>query len=588
MPVLSKAEFDVLLAFAVGRSETQRAVAEETGMSLGAVNKTVKRLRESGYLDRSGCVTDAGRSVLEPYRVHSAVILAAGAASRFAPLSFERPRAMFEVRGEVLIERLIRQIREAGVDDITVVVGYMKESFFYLEDELDVNIVVNDEYANRNNSYSLWCARDKLSNTYVCPADQYYSRNVFKPYVYESCCTAVQTAGDFDGLVLALDKRGYVAGIAAGGRDSLRMQGPVYLNRSLSNSLLRILGEEIDLPETRAKLWDEVLAERVADIRLAAEVYGEGVIHEFDYVGDLAAFDRDFFANVDSRILDNICSTLDCAREEISSVEPVSAGLTNLSVLFEARGGKYVYRHPGNGTDEIINRRAEAHALSVAKRLGLDESFVYENPDEGWKISRYIEGCSEFDYHDRDQVARAMRLVRKLHRSGETSPWSFDFFEEAVKIASLLRGLSYPLPRDFASLEESVARLGEAMKADAGEPVLCHNDFYGPNLLVRGADMWLIDWEYSAMGDYACDIGNFVAQGSGYSVQETVDILDLYYGRPPTAEEKRHCLAAVSVVGYYWYVWAMYKEAMGNPVGEWLYVWYKAAKQFAAVALELY
>lgn len=44
----------------------------------------------------------------------------------------------------------------------------------------------------------------------------------------------------------------------------------------------------------------------------------------------------------------------------------------------------------------------------------------------------------------------------------------------------------------------------------------------------------------------------------------------------------------MSVVGYYWYVWAMYKEAMGNPVGEWLYVWYKAAKQFAAVALELY
>lgn len=219
-------------------------------------------------------------------------------------------------------------------------------------------------------------------------------------------------------------------------------------------------------------------------------------------------------------------------------MEPVSAGLTNLSVLFEVRGDKYVYRHPGHGTDEIVNRRAEAHALSVAKRLGLDESFVYENPDEGWKISRYIEGCSEFDYHDRDQVARAMRLIRELHRSGEISPWSFDFFEEAVKTVSLLRGLSYPLPRDFASLEKSVARLGEAMRADAGEPVLCHNDFYGPNLLVRGADMWLIDWEHSAMGDYACDIGNFVAQGSGYSVQETVDILDLYYGRPPTAEEK--------------------------------------------------
>ncbi|MFR3274010.1 MAG: hypothetical protein ACLTQI_09570 [Slackia sp.] len=25
-------------------------------------------------------------------------------------------------------------------------------------------------------------------------------------------------------------------------------------------------------------------------------------------------------------------------------------------------------------------------------------------------------------------------------------------------------------------------------------------------------------------------------------------------------------------MGWYWYVWAMYKEAMGAPVGEWLYI----------------
>ena len=90
------------------------------------------------------------------------------------------------------------------------------------------------------------------------------------------------------------------------------------------------------------------------------------------------------------------------------------------------------------------------------------------------------------------------------------------------------------------------------------------------------------------MGDYACDIGNFVSQGSGYSVEETIDILDLYYGRPATPEEVRHCLGAVGVVGYYWYVWAIFKEAQGNPVGEWLYIWYKAARDYCAAALKLY
>ncbi len=126
------------------------------------------------------------------------------------------------------------------------------------------------------------------------------------------------------------------------------------------------------------------------------------------------------------------------------------------------------------------------------------------------------------------------------------------------------------------------------MKAEAWGPVLCHNDLYGPNFLVRGDEMRLIDWEYAAMGDPACDIGNFVSQGSGYTVEQTLGILPLYFGRPATPEEERHCLAAVALVGWYWYVWAMYKGAMGNPVDEWLYIWYRAAMQFSAVAERRY
>ena len=37
-------------------------------------------------------------------------------------------------------------------------------------------------------------------------------------------------------------------------------------------------------------------------------------------------------------------------------------------------------------------------------------------------------------------------------------------------------------------------------------------------------------------------------------------------------------------MGWYWDVWALYKELKGRPAGEWLYVWYKAAKEFGAYA----
>ena len=94
-------------------------------------------------------------------KVDNAIIMAAGTASRFAPLSYEKPKALIEVYGEVLIERQIRQLREAGVDEIIIVTGYMAEQFEYLEDKYGVVLVHNPDYLTRNNNASIYvrCGR---------------------------------------------------------------------------------------------------------------------------------------------------------------------------------------------------------------------------------------------------------------------------------------------------------------------------------------------------------------------------------------------------------------------------------------------
>ena len=112
--------------------------------------------------------------------------MAAGLSSRFVPVSYERPKGLIRVRGEVLVERQIRQLREAGISDITIVLGYKKEQFLYLAEKYGVRLVVNDEYASRNNNSSLWLVRDRLSNTYVCSSDDYFTENVFEPYVWRA------------------------------------------------------------------------------------------------------------------------------------------------------------------------------------------------------------------------------------------------------------------------------------------------------------------------------------------------------------------------------------------------------------------
>lgn len=584
---LTSNEFSLLAMLASGDMFSQRAMATSMGRSLGWVNRTLKTLEEKELVYGSS-ITGRGRDALAPYRVRNAVIMAAGLSSRCAPISYERPKGLLRVRGERLIERQIRQLKEAGIEDITVVVGYKKEAFFYLEDAFGVDIVVNEAYAERNNHATLYRVRERLGGTYVCSSDNYFTENPFTLYAYESYYAGVYVEGVTDEYCMCTrgrDRR--IVSASHGGEDAWVMMGHAYWTPSFADAFMRVLEAEYDKPETLPKLWDDVFLDHADELEMVMKPYPAGVIYEFDSLDQLQRFDPEFIDNVGSGVLDNICATLDCARGDIHDVQPLQQGLTNLSFYFSCGGVGYVYRHPGAGTDDIINRQAEAFALKVASDLGLDETFVYEDPSAGWKIARFVPGCVAFDYGDDEQVTRALQLARRLHTSGAVSPWSFDFYDESKKIEALLREAGWDFPSDYDALAASIASLVEPLRAGSGEPVLCHNDFYGPNLLVHDGVMSLIDWEYAAMGDYGCDFGNFVAQGSGYTVEQARAVIPRYFGRPATSEEEFHLLACTALVGWYWYVWALFKECKGAPTGSWLYVWYKAAKEFGAYANQL-
>ncbi len=585
---VSRNEFNVLntLRNNSGAISSQRRLAAVCRISVGAVNALLKKLSSNGFVD-GFVLTDAGLDALQPYRVQNAIIMAAGLSSRFAPLSYERPKGVLTVRGEVLIERQIRQLHKAGISDITVVVGYMKEAFFYLEDKLGVKIRVNEQYSQRNNNSTLMLVREQLGNTYICSSDDYFTENVFEPYVYEAYYAASYFPGETDEYCLQTENDGRISGVSVGGSDAWAMLGHVYFDHAFSKTFVGILEREYNLPETAPKLWEDIYIDHIGDLRMVMRPYADGVVYEFDSLADLVKFDHDFLENVDSAILDNICTALDCSRSEVTEIKPIKEGLTNLSFRFLLRGRAYVYRHPGPGTDEIINRASETFSQEVARRLGVDNTFVFEDMDQGWKISYFEEDCSELDYHNSGQVSQAMDLIRRIHLSGEKSKWTFDLMGKAREIMSLLDGRSYPRFPDYDDLKQAAEHLDACVKGDGIEPCLCHNDFYAPNILVKGEKMSLIDWEYSAMSDYASDLGTFICC-SDYTEEEARRVMELYFGRPATSDEERHCFAYVALAAYYWFVWALYKEASGDPVGEWLYLWYRYAKRCSALALNLY
>lgn len=584
--MLSKNEFLVLLAMQSGTA-SQRSIAEESGLSLGTVNATKKALLQQDLVDACG-VTEAGAEALSPYRVENAVILAAGLSSRFAPISYEKPKGLMVVRGEVLIERQIRQLQEAGIDDITVVVGYKKEYFFYLEEKFGVSIVVNDEYASRNNHSSLARVRERLGNTYICSSDDYFTENVFEPYVYEAYYASVFHEGPTDEWCLTMGSGGRIVRVDIGGGDAPIMLGHAYFDRAFSNRFAQILEDEYDLPQTADKLWENLFVDHIKELCMVVRQYERGVIWEFDSLDDVRAFDPEFIVNVDSEALDNIVSVLGCERADIADIVPIKQGITNLSFRFRAGEGRYVYRHPGVGTEQLIDRGYEERANSIARELGLDDTFIHEDPVRGWKISRYIEQCRTLDVHDPDDLSCALEALRRLHDSGRGIEHGFDFYEEGVRYCGLLGEEQCEAVPGFVEMRRRVEALHDEFARDGAPRCLCHNDFFHLNMLFDAdGGFSLIDWEYAGMADYSQDFGTFVVC-SEMDEGLADAVLELYFGRKPTLEERRHNFASVAFAGWCWYVWSLFKEAQGEFVGEPFYVYYRYAKEYIGKASELY
>ena len=176
-------------------------------------------------------------------RVDNAIIMAAGTSSRFAPLSYEKPKALIEVRGEILIERQIRQLQEAGIKEIIVVTGYNAEQFEYLRDKYHVVLVHNPDYINRNNNASIYVVRDYLKNSYICSSDNYFITNPFENEVDDSYYSAVYAEGETREWCIS-EEDGWIKDVKVGGHDSWVMLGHVFWSESFSRSFIHILEKE--------------------------------------------------------------------------------------------------------------------------------------------------------------------------------------------------------------------------------------------------------------------------------------------------------------------------------------------------------
>ncbi|WP_347559941.1 sugar phosphate nucleotidyltransferase [Clostridium sp. AM58-1XD] len=494
---------------------TQRELAQILDVSLGTVNSLIKECIHQGLISPSKDgsslleLLPRGKELLEQYKVDGAVILAAGFGSRFVPLTFEMPKGLLEIFGERMIERQIRQLHEAGIYNITIVVGYLKEKFEYLIDKYQVQLLYNPEYSCKNTLTSVYCARHLLKsrNMYLLSSDNWLRSNMFHKYECGAWYSLCHTDGKTSEWCIQFNKKKVITGVQIGGENSWFMYGPVFLSANFSNLFLSVLEEYYQIPGTEQFYWEHVFQEMVngtAAKRLkengspfvaelskaerAAVMYAncqpDDQVYEFENLEELRRFDPKYQTHSNNQALELVAKVFQVDESSIRNLRCLKAGMTNKSFLFDIEDKNYICRIPGPGTELLINRYQEGEVYKAIASLGITERIVYFNSDTGYKISRYYENSRTADARNLEDMSQCMKLLRRFHESGITVNHDFDIKERIDFYEKLCRTHESILFEDHKVVLEWMNQLIDKLASMNRPKILCHIDSNADNFLM--------------------------------------------------------------------------------------------------------
>ena len=547
------------------KNVTQRELSTSTGYSLGKVNKLLTEIKNNNLLDNK---------VLNQYEVKSAVILAAGFGLRMIPLTDIGPKALLKVNGEVIIERLINQLKEKGINNIHIVVGYQKEKFEYLIDKYNVHLIVNKDYASDNNCHSVSLASKYLSNSYIVPGDLYFVDNPFNKYEYSSYYALSNKVSDFGYFYMNKSKQ-----LAKGVDKFFDAVGLSYLDNETSQKLIRNI--KVVEQNNERPYWEESLFLKGNKISVDVRFINHDKYIEINTFEDLRKLEGQDF--LQSKNLKLIADVFNVDVDDIKNVTISKKGMTNRSFTFEVKDKKYIMRIPGEGTELLINRLQEYEVYQIVSKLGISDKVIYMDPKTGIKITEFFVGSHNCDFENGEEVSQCMKKLHGFHDMKLSVNFEFDIFGQILYYEKLMGGTS--LYSDYEEVKANVFALKPFIDKVHLPYQLCHIDSVPDNFLIRGDEIKLIDWEYASNQDPHVDIAMFAIY-CGYDKSQLDKLIDYYFNNNCPELVRYKIYAYVSMAGLLWSNWCEYKYHLGVEFGEYSLSQYRYGKEYSRLVLE--
>ena len=266
--------------------------------------------------------------------------------------------------------------------------------------------------------------------------------------------------------------------------------------------------------------------------------------------------------NIEQADLPKICELLKRVFKDDTYVDIKRlGGMTNHSYKITRNDGEeYLVRIPGEGTEELINREDERKSTELACKLEIDSELFYFGED-GTKVMKFISNSQEMTEEtmsQRENIEKAAAIFHKLHNCGEDTGVRFEVFEMANDYENVIKEHNIKLYDDYYDVKKVVMDIKASIDKNTDIKIApCHNDSLVANwILDDSGKMYLIDWEYSGMNEAMWDLSCLSIE-CNYTEDEDDILLEAYYGRKETLEEKRYFIAAKMYVDLLWTLWGL-------------------------------
>jgi len=238
--------------------------------------------------------------------------------------------------------------------------------------------------------------------------------------------------------------------------------------------------------------------------------------------------------------LDAVIAAVPEWRGHEPEIIPVEAGRTNRNYRVEVGSGTFFLRLSHEDTALLgIDRAAEYEAALAAAAAGVGPEVVAHLPEHGCLITVWVPGepLAEGDMEQGSVLADVARVVSTIH-AGPTLPTTFDAFRIVEEYRRVSEEHGVAIPEAYEPAHAYAERIEAAFARSPVPPRPCHNDLLADNFL-NGADgFWLVDYEYSGMGDPFFDLGN-LSINNGLSEASQERLLRLMFGEPTHTHRAR-------------------------------------------------